>query len=403
MPMTANEAAARLGLAPTTFRQKLRDGVVPGRLEKGRWVVEEEDLAAYVHRAGDNYTANSTTHSGPSDGHGAMSGEVSGMDVVHDDSQLDQRAGAWLLLAVGEDRAFGSNDGYRDVPATHYRWDDTVPNHRQIKKGDAVVLWDKKTSIGASVIESIETAENTKSVYSCPYCGKAHIKARKTKQPRYRCFNCGSDFDEPVTTPKNVTESTATYGASWVDLNGLLDGAILRGLCVSPKSQLSMRPLDWDRFHETIVRAGGPELLTVLEASKRTIQGGHYNANVRVRIGQGSFRRDLLATAGAVCVFTGPTPAVALEAAHLYSYARVGEHREHGGLLMRRDLHRLFDLGFIAVDPRTLTIDVAPSLAMYPAYAALKGRSLSVTLRGQQVAWLQEHWEEHRAGSIKSP
>lgn len=395
MPQNANEAAARLGLEPMTFKQKLRDGIVQGRFERGQWVMEEEDLAAYSRRAGHNFTDSSTTRSELSNGHGA----TSGTDVVYDIPQLDNRTGAWLLLAVGEDRAFGSNDGYRDEPATHYRWDDTVPNHRQIRTGDAVVLWDKKASIGASIVESIETAENTKSVYSCPYCGKAHIKARKTKHPRYRCFKCDNEFDEPITTRKNVTEYTATYEASWVDLGGLLDGATLRGLCVSPKSQLSMRPLDWNRFHEAVAKAVGPELLTVLEASKRTIQGGHRNVSVRVRVGQGSFRRDLLAAAGAVCAFTGPTPAVALEAAHLYSYARIGQHREHGGLLMRRDLHHLFDLGFIAVDPRTLTIDVAASLAKYPVYAVLQGRSLAVTLRGQQVAWLQEHWDEHRVGS----
>lgn len=263
---------------------------------------------------------------------------------------------------------------------------------------NAVVLWDKKASIGAAVIGSITTEKKTKPVYSCPKCGKAHIKARKTIEPRYRCFKCGTNFDAPVTTRKQVLEYTAHYGASWVDLGGLLEGGTLRSLCVSPKSQLSLRPLWWDAFTDVVARAGGPELLTVLEAARGTVNGGHRVANVRVRIGQGAFRRELLAATGAVCAFTGCTPAAALEAAYLYSYAKAGEHREHGGLLMRRDLHRLFDLGYIGVDPTTLRVDVSPTLADYPAYLDLDGRLLAVPLWGRQVTWLREHWAEHRCG-----
>lgn len=43
---------------------------------------------------------------------------------------------SWLLLAVGENRAFGSNDGYRDEPDAHYAWDSTVPNHARLMPAD---------------------------------------------------------------------------------------------------------------------------------------------------------------------------------------------------------------------------------------------------------------------------
>lgn len=407
MPLTAGEAAARLKLHPKTFRQKLRDGVVEGRLEGGRWAVEEQDLEAYSQRAGYSSAADGpradaapTPAPAPDSGSGSGSDGKGTQAVLARESaatllRAEVRTGAWLLLAVGEDRAFGSNDGYDDEPETHYRWDDTVPNHTRIREGDAVVLWDKKASIGASVIDSIQTEKKTKPVYRCPNCGRAHIKARKEKAPRYRCFKCETDFDEPDTTTKAILEYTASYAGSWVGLDGLLDGATLRSLCVSPRSQLSLRPLKWDAFREALAQAGGPELLTVLEAA-RAITGGHRTANVRVRVGQGSFRRHLLATSGAVCAFTGPAPTAALEAAHLYSYARVGEHHDHGGLLMRRDLHRLFDLGFITVDPTSMTIDVAPTLTGYPMYSELQGRPLATALSRRQIDWLREHWAEHR-------
>lgn len=431
MPLTATEAAVRLGLHPKTLRQKLRNGVIRGRqVGRNTWVVEERDIEAYKLRAGSTHRAYPPLHQAPppagrqenpeavkvpTAAHDAPDGapEVSavapnsvGMDLVDRDAgpmlhgnPADGPAAAWLLLAVGENRAFGSNDGYDDEPEVHYKWDDTVPNHGRISVGDAVVLWDKKTSIGASVIESIATATRTKPVYSCPVCGKAHIKARQTKRPRYKCFKCQSDFDQPITKVKEVLEYTSTHSGAWVDLSGLLPGARLRILCESPKSQLSLRPLKWEPFRSAVAEAGGPELLTVVEASWRTIIGGHKTANVRVRLGQAAFRRELLGRTGAVCAFTGRAPAAVLEAAHLYSYAKAGEHRQHGGLLMRRDLHRLFDLGLIAVDPETLTINLTSSLTNYPAYRELSGRPLAVKVTRDQTGWLREHWNEHRASA----
>lgn len=423
MSLTATEAAARLGLHPKTLRQKLRDGVIKGRqVGKNTWVVEEHDLEVYTRRSGNSRPAGAPHRASPGPENlnetdreatepatappsaSATPEElrIPGLEVAARNSALTPHGGpaggavAWLLLAVGDNRAFGSNDGYDDEPAEHYKWDDTVPNHAGIAVGDAVVLWDKKTSIGASIVESIETARRTKPVYSCPACDKAHIKARRTKTPRYKCFNCQAVFDKPITKIKDVTEYTSIHSTGWVDLSGLLSGVQLRALCESPKSQLSLRPLKWEQFKDAVTEAGSPELLTVVESSWRTIAGGHRTSSVRVRLGQAAFRRQLLAKNGAVCAFTGKTPAAALEAAHLYSYAKAGEHHEDGGFLLRRDLHTLFDLGHIAVHPDTLTINITTSLADYPVYRELSGRLLSVKVSKNQRGWLRRHWNEHR-------
>jgi hypothetical protein len=121
------------------------------------------------------------------------------------------------------------------------------------------------------------------------------------------------------------------------------------------------------------------------------LKGGHREALVRARIGQASFRQMLLDRYGEQCAFTGPTPLAALEAAHLYRYADLGRHDDHGGLLLRRDLHRLFDLGYIAVDSRS-TISVDRQLRPYPLYAELHGKPLKVATSARQRAWLAEHW-----------
>jgi hypothetical protein len=72
----------------------------------------------------------------------------------------------------------------------------------------------------------------------------------------------------------------------------------------------------------------------------------------------------------------------ALEACHLYSYAEIGRHDIEGGLLLRRDLHRLFDQGLL--------------------YAALQGQPLHVRLTAQQHDWLALHWAEWRSPAINA-
>lgn len=77
---------------------------------------------------------------------------------------------------------------------------------------------------------------------------------------------------------------------------------------------------------------------------------------------------------GEACVFTGPQPPGALEAAHLYLYSKNPEHDVRGGLLLRSDLHALFDRCLITIDPDTWSIQVAPDLMRYPGLAALDGQ-----------------------------
>jgi putative restriction endonuclease len=40
-----------------------------------------------------------------------------------------------------------------------------------------------------------------------------------------------------------------------------------------------------------------------------------------------------------------------LEAAHIVPYAAGGQHELSNGILLRSDLHRLFDLGYVTVNP----------------------------------------------------
>lgn len=171
---------------------------------------------------------------------------------------------AWAILTAGEDRQHGGNDGYDDADSLHYSWDSTVPNHAALRVGDVVVLWDKTTVRGVSVLDEVDLGVAEKSVYSCPACGLASFKERKTKLPRYLCFKCGATFSERRSEDKKVITYKGHYASSWVSLRGLLSAAEVRALCLSPRSQLSLRPLDWTRFLRAIERAGGSDRLSDL-------------------------------------------------------------------------------------------------------------------------------------------
>jgi hypothetical protein len=306
-----------------------------------------------------------------------------------------ERMRAWLLLATGEDRSRGG-DGYDDVPSRHYSWDDTVPNHAALQPGDVIALWDTDALLGVSVIERIETEAGEKYRYSCPTCGKASLGLRKKMRPRYLCWECRAEFDEPTKVLTPVVKYRTSHAEGWVDLAGQLSGEQLRALCEKPKSQLSMRPLRWDAFCAALEGIGTRAPASIIEDTQRAITGGHREQRTRARIGQAAFRRSLLDTYGANCALTGPAPAAVLEAAHLESFGATGSH-ECGGLLLRRDLHRLFDLGLITINPSTHQIDVSDELAAYPTYKELHGLPLLASpLSTKQRRWIEQHWNMHR-------
>lgn len=85
-------------------------------------------------------------------------------------------------------------------------------------------------------------------------------------------------------------------------------------------------------------------------------------ASIVRRRGQHAFRQILLDAYGGRCAVTGCDVADVLEAAHIVPYQGDATHVVNNGLLLRADIHTLFDLGWIAVDPVSMTVLVHPEL-----------------------------------------
>lgn len=76
------------------------------------------------------------------------------------------------------------------------------------------------------------------------------------------------------------------------------------------------------------------------------------------RLGQGSFRAIVTDAYERRCALTNERTLPALEAAHIRPYSETRTHEVSNGLLMRRDLHALFDRGYITVTPE-LNIEIS--------------------------------------------
>ena len=106
------------------------------------------------------------------------------------------------------------------------------------------------------------------------------------------------------------------------------------------------------------------------------------DARVRVirsiveRRGQPEFRRKLIEAYGARCCVTGYSEKEVLEAAHIFPY--LGEQTNHvtNGLLLRADIHTLFDIGLIAID-EDFKVLTSPNLDR-TEYSALRGQAVSI-------------------------
>jgi len=69
----------------------------------------------------------------------------------------------------------------------------------------------------------------------------------------------------------------------------------------------------------------------------------------KVRIGQGAFKVFLIDAYNRKCSISGERTMPVLEAAHIKSYSEAGPNQIRNGLLLRSDIHKLFDSGYITI------------------------------------------------------
>ncbi len=114
------------------------------------------------------------------------------------------------------------------------------------------------------------------------------------------------------------------------------------------------------------------------------------DASVRVsrtiaaRQGQPQFRAACLSAYGGKCAVTGCAIPELLEATHFVPYLGEGSNDIRNGLLLRADIHTLFDLSFLTIDPDSWTVEIAETL-IGSEYATLAGTR--IRLPSNRLSW----------------
>ncbi len=121
---------------------------------------------------------------------------------------------------------------------------------------------------------------------------------------------------------------------------------------------------------------------------------------IRPRLGQGAFRVLVTDIYQRRCAVTQERTLPALEAAHIRPYGEGGAHEAHNGLLLRRDIHSLFDAGYVTVTP-DLDFEVSRRIKEEfdngRHYYALHGQKISTPHEATQrpdpeaLSWHNEH------------
>jgi putative restriction endonuclease len=81
-----------------------------------------------------------------------------------------------------------------------------------------------------------------------------------------------------------------------------------------------------------------------------------------VRLGQAAFKALVQEAYGRRCAVTGDKIVPVLQAAHIRPVTAEGENRVDNGLLLRSDVHNLFDRGYLGVHQDRQTLLVSPRL-----------------------------------------
>jgi hypothetical protein len=163
---------------------------------------------------------------------------------------------------------------------------------------------------------------------------------------------------------------------------------VFRQTSVKPDPRYKVMGLAWVREWQPngyfILDGLSPAEEAFSQSSELTTQAESFNprsiedarrwvtSSIVQRQGQGQFRATLLNAYQGRCAITGCDAASALEAAHIIPYNGAETNSARNGILLRADLHTLFDLGLIAIDETTMTLVISSSLSN-GHYASLAG------------------------------
>lgn len=162
----------------------------------------------------------------------------------------------------------------------------------------------------------------------------------------------------------------AETGSEPIDVNGHFSPQI-QTLEASSAMQLEFSPVDQFDARNKILR------------------------EIVVRRGQPKFREELIDAYGAKCAITGCGVLPILEAAHITPYLGPATNLKGNGILLRADIHLLWDLGLIAIHPDDNAVAINENIAD-ASYRLLQGKTPFIPDSEDSrpsIAALRHQWE----------
>jgi hypothetical protein len=205
-----------------------------------------------------------------------------------------------------------------------------------------------------------------------------------------------ASFDSSNPPVVLVVEKNGTYHVAWLDRSTLtsLAPAIVaaeRGVSSIPSSLLNKFNLFQKSALEEFSTTAAALPAQAFDPANKEDARQRVFAEIVRRQGQAAFRKKLVKVYDGACAISGCIVLWVLEAAHISPYRGPDTNKRDNGLLLRADIHTLFDLGLISVNPDTLAIRVAAQITE-KEYRAFHGKALSIGTVAPSKAALQEHW-----------
>lgn len=152
-----------------------------------------------------------------------------------------------------------------------------------------------------------------------------------------------------------------------------------------PRAEIEQITQQLSQVEET---TGSYNPANTIDSRKRVI------SSIVQRRGQAKFREDLIKAYSGKCAITGCDAIPALEAAHITPYRGDESNTTANGLLLRADIHTLWDLGMIAVNPDTGKVVIADEVrGSYSDLENMVPATTTAEFRSPSKEALQSHFE----------
>ncbi|MCR8982760.1 HNH endonuclease [Brevibacillus laterosporus] len=137
-----------------------------------------------------------------------------------------------------------------------------------------------------------------------------------------------------------------------------------------PKQVVKLKYFDDTTIEKQPVYRNKESVFSIIKEEK----SNYFLSKSKERIGQSRFRQNVMKAYGYKCAVTGETCSEVLQAAHIQPYINENSNHIQNGIVLRADIHRLFDSGMITINREHIV--TVSSLLINSDYFKLNGKKI---------------------------